>query len=147
MEYRSDVAEDKKKEAAIARKEEKTTSGTSSSSTVNQTTVSSSETKTTTKTSTKPSADTKIASSSSQPAKETKKSNGGGNKLTFPERKEMNKLEKEIEKIGGQIQEYEDKLAKCKEGYTVLAELTNEMNKLVLLLGKQTVCVVFCNII
>jgi uncharacterized tellurite resistance protein B-like protein len=34
-----------------------------------------------------------------------------GNKLSYDERKEFNKLEKEIAKMGGQISEYEDKLA------------------------------------
>jgi hypothetical protein len=31
--------------------------------------------------------------------------------LSYDERKEFNKLEKEIAKMGGQISEYEDKLA------------------------------------
>ena len=92
------------------------------------------------KTSTKQPADSSNSKSQPQSSAAGKKSNGGNN-LSYPERKEMNKLEKEIEKLGGQISEYEDKLARCKEGYTVLAELTNEMNKLVLSLG-STVCVV-----
>jgi ABC transport system ATP-binding/permease protein len=62
---------------------------------------------------------------------------GGGGGLSYTERKEMNKLEKEIEKLGTQIASYEDKLARCTEGYSVLAELTAEMNKLVLQLAAK----------
>jgi len=65
------------------------------------------------------------------------KSGGGGGGLSYTERKEFNKLEKEIEKLGTQIASYEDKLARCTEGYSVLAELTAEMNKLVLQLAAK----------
>jgi hypothetical protein len=43
-----------------------------------------------------------------------------GNKLSYNERKEFNKLEKEIAKMGGQISEYEDKLATGIYGYIYL---------------------------
>ena len=71
------------------------------------------------------------------PAPKAKSGGGGGGGLSYTERKEMNKLEKEIEKLGTQIASYEDKLAKCTEGYSVLAELTAEMNKLVLQLAAK----------
>lgn len=66
------------------------------------------------------------------PTKEDKtKGAAKGGALNYTDRKEMNKLEKEIEKLGQQISKYEDQLATCKEGYTVLAGLTKEMNVLV----------------
>jgi len=70
------------------------------------------------------------------PAAAPKAKSGGGG-LSYTERKEMNRLEKEIEKLGTQIASYEDKLARCTEGYSVLAELTAEMNKLVLQLAAK----------
>ena len=71
------------------------------------------------------------------PAAAPKAKSGGGGGLSYTERKEMNRLEKEIEKLGTQIASFEDKLAKCTEGYSVLAELTAEMNKLVLQLAAK----------
>ena len=58
-----------------------------------------------------------------------------GNKMSYTERKEFNKLEKEIEKLGVQIGEYVDKLAAASsagQGYSALAELTEKMNSIVM---------------
>ena len=58
-----------------------------------------------------------------------------GSKMNYNERKEFNKLEKEIEKLGVQIGEYEDKLAAASsagQGYSALAELTEKMNSIVM---------------
>jgi ABC transport system ATP-binding/permease protein len=58
-----------------------------------------------------------------------------GSKLNYNERKEFNKLEKEIEKLGVQIGDFEDKLAAASsagQGYSALAELTEKMNALIM---------------
>lgn len=58
-----------------------------------------------------------------------------GSKMSYNERKEFNKLEKEIEKLGVQIGDFEDKLAAASasgQGYSALAELTEKMNSLVM---------------
>jgi ABC transport system ATP-binding/permease protein len=75
-----------------------------------------------------PVAATATASKTSNAAVEKPK-----DKLTYTERKEMNKLEKEVEKLGAQIKEFEDKLANAssKEGYSILADWTASMNKLI----------------
>ena len=58
-----------------------------------------------------------------------------GSKLNYNERKEFNKLEKEIEKLGVQISDFEEKLAAASSagmGYSALAELTEKMNAVIM---------------
>jgi ATP-binding cassette subfamily F protein uup len=54
------------------------------------------------------------------------------NPLTYNERKEYNKLEKEISKLENQVKEFDLKInsSNGKEGYSVLAEWSAELNKL-----------------
>lgn len=66
--------------------------------------------------------------------------NGSKNTLTFSERKEMNKLEKEVEKLTTQVAQWEEKIttggAKG-EGYSVLADWTKQMQVLQLKLVEK----------
>ena len=58
-----------------------------------------------------------------------------GSKLNYNERKEFNKLEKEIEKLGVQINDFEEKLSiasSAGQGYSALADLTEKMNSLIM---------------
>ena len=58
-----------------------------------------------------------------------------GSKLNYNERKEFNKLEKEIEKLGVQINDFEEKLSiasSAGQGYSALTELTEKMNALIM---------------
>jgi hypothetical protein len=91
-----------------------------------------------------------LAAANNAPSKTTKKAEivevavlpstpvaapSAGSKLSYNERKEFNKLEKEIEKLGVQIGDFEDKLAAASasgQGYSALAELTEKMNSLVM---------------
>ena len=76
-------------------------------------------------------AQTTVAVSNNKPAEiQAKTQSEPQRTLSYNERKEYNKLEKEIQKLGQQIKELEDQLASSKEGYSVLAELTNKANAL-----------------
>jgi ATP-binding cassette subfamily F protein uup len=58
-------------------------------------------------------------------------SSSAGNKMSYNERKEFNKIEKEIQKLDLLIIEFEEKLDKASssgQGYSALAELTEKMN-------------------
>ena len=71
----------------------------------------------------------------SSPAPPSPAAAAPGSKLNYNERKEFNKLEKEIEKLGVQIGDFEDKLAAASsagQGYSALAELTEKMNALIM---------------
>jgi ABC transport system ATP-binding/permease protein len=60
-------------------------------------------------------------------------SQGPPNSLSYNERKEYNKLEKEIGKLGEQIATLDAKIvdaSNAKQGFSVLAEWTKEANKL-----------------
>jgi ATP-binding cassette subfamily F protein uup len=70
------------------------------------------------------------AVSNNKPETQAKTQSEPQRTLSYNERKEYNKLEKEIQKLGLQIKELEDQLASSKEGYSVLAELTNKANAL-----------------
>lgn len=50
--------------------------------------------------------------------------------LNFNERKEFGKLEAAIAKLGAQKSELQVKLESCKDGYSVLAEITEQIDKL-----------------
>lgn len=50
--------------------------------------------------------------------------------LSFNERKEFGKLEAAIAKLGAQKAELQAKLESCNDGYSVLAEMTEQINKL-----------------
>eukprot|EP01038_Epipyxis_sp_PR26KG_P007928 gene7928-10761_t len=105
LEYRRDVAIQKREESAAIRKSATATAGTSS---VSQKEEKKSE---------------KKIENNNEPKKQP------SSPLSFNERKEMNKLEKEIEKLTSLIVEIESKIAvssKKNEGFSVLAELTSQ---------------------
>jgi ABC transport system ATP-binding/permease protein len=120
LEYRRDDAQYKKEEAALAKRELVAASSAASNSS---------------KTSKKVEAkvvEAKAVSASPAPAAAVA---APGSKLNYNERKEFNKLEKEIEKLGVQIGDFEDKLAAASsagQGYSALAELTEKMNALIM---------------
>lgn len=118
LEYRRDDAQFKKEEAAVAKKELAASNAAASSKAAKK-------------------ADVKAAEVVSSPTPSALTSSGAssGNKLNYNERKEFNKLEKEIEKLGVQISDYEDKLAAASsggQGYSALAEITDKMNALIM---------------
>ena len=120
MEYRRDDAQYKKEEAAQAKKDLAAANIALSKSVkkVIETVVEVIPTVTTTKT-------TGTGAGTGSP----------GSKLNYNERKEFNKLEKEIEKLGIQINDFEDKLAiasSAGQGYSALAELTEKMNSIIM---------------
>ena len=121
MEYRRDDAQYKKEEAALAKKELAAANNAASSKTAKKVEVKAAE--------------VVSAPTPSATATSTTAGAGAGNKLNYNERKEFNKLEKEIEKLGVQIGDFEDKLAAASssgQGYSALAELTEKMNSLIM---------------
>jgi len=116
LNYRRDSADEKRKEAQAAKKDSASSSKASSSS-------SSSTTAAKKSSSSSPSPSPSPSPSSSSPPSRT---------LTFNERKEYNKLEKEIAKLNGEIDKIEAQIngSDGTEGYTVLNEWTATANKL-----------------
>ena len=122
LEYRRDDAQFKKEEAALVKKELAAANNAASSKTAKKVEVKAAEVV---------SSPTPSSSPSPSPAASTP----AGNKLNYNERKEFNKLEKEIEKLGVQIGDFEDKLAAASsggQGYSALADLTDKMNALIM---------------
>ena len=120
LEYRRDDAQYKKEEAALAKRELVAANNAASNS------------KTAKKVEVKVVETTAVTSS---PAPPSPAAAAPGSKLNYNERKEFNKLEKEIEKLGVQIGDFEDKLAAASsagQGYSALAELTEKMNALIM---------------
>ena len=117
LQYRLDIAQEKKDAANEAKKSSSSSSSSSSSKQVKskikdvESDAIIQETKTT----------TTVKSSNSPPKA-----------LSYNERKEYNKLEKEIAKLGLEIKEYEDKLSNSngKEGFSTLNEWTKKLNDL-----------------
>lgn len=121
MEYRRDDAQFKKEEASLAKRELAASNAAASSKTAKKVEVKAEVVSA-------PTSTTSTSTSSGANA-------GAGNKLNYNERKEFNKLEKEIEKLGVQIGDFEDKLAAASsagQGYSALAELTEKMNSLIM---------------
>jgi hypothetical protein len=122
LEYRRGDAQYKKEEAALAKRE-----------LVAANTAASNNSKTSKKVEAKV-VEAKAVSASPAPAPAAAVA-APGSKLNYNERKEFNKLEKEIEKLGVQIGAFEDKLAAASsagQGYSALAELTEKMNALIM---------------
>ena len=108
MEYRRDDAQDKKEEAALLKKTLAATA-TASKKVI------------------------EVKAEVVEKKVETKAATGP--KMNYNEMKEFNKLEKEIEKLGLQIDEYEQKLSVASstgQGYSALADLTEKMNACVM---------------
>lgn len=123
MEYRRDDAQFKKEEASLAKRELAASNAAASSKTAKKVEVKAEVVSA-------PTSTTSTSTSTSSGANA-----GAGNKLNYNERKEFNKLEKEIEKLGVQIGDFEDKLAAASsagQGYSALAELTEKMNSLIM---------------
>ena len=123
LEYRRDDAQFKKEEAALAKRELVAASNAASS---NSKAAKKVEVKV---------VETTAMTSSPAPPSPAAAVTAPGSKLNYNERKEFNKLEKEIEKLGVQIGDFEDKLAAASsagQGYSALAELTEKMNALIM---------------
>ena len=123
VQYRLDVAQEKRdaaNEAAKAKKSSTTAAATSSSTKKKIQDIESDAITTTVSKSTAIATSATAASSSPSSA------------MNYNERKEYNKLEKEIAKLGKEIKEYEDKLTNSngKEGYSQLNEWTKKLNDL-----------------
>lgn len=123
LQYRLDSAQEKKDAANEAAKSKKTSSSSTASSS----------------SSTKKKVLIDIESDAITAPKETKDSSvtyavtssAPSKTMNYNERKEYNKLEKEITKLGLEIKEYEAKLASsANEGYSQLADWTKKLNDL-----------------
>lgn len=124
LEYRRDDAQFKKEEAALAKRELVAASNAASSNSKSAKKVEAKVVET-----------TAVTSSPAPPSSPAAAVAAPGSKLNYNERKEFNKLEKEIEKLGVQIGDFEDKLAAASsagQGYSALAELTEKMNALIM---------------
>jgi len=134
LNYRRDVVDEKRKEMMTAKaKKEGNVSGNTITNTNTNANANSKKVKPSTTPSDEIPAPSSLSSSSSlKENKVTTKTTTTSRTLSFTERKEYNKLEKEIAKLQTEIQTIEDKINKSDgtEGYSVLNDWTASANKL-----------------